>query len=105
MVADPNLADEQHLSVKKQLLVELWQEVKRAVEIASSLRLENENLKREAAEHAAEKDALIKKIKELEQMLTSRQQRANSLNEKEKERVLTTAKDLIQKIDKQINLF
>jgi|GEM_PF-4362959 regulator of replication initiation timing len=105
MGADSNPTDEQHLSVKKQLLVELWQEVKRAVEIASALRLENENLKREAALLTAERDALVRKIKELEQMLTARQQKNNSINEKEKERVLTTAKDLIQKIDKQINLF
>ncbi|MGC8595436.1 MAG: hypothetical protein ACP5US_06180 [Candidatus Kryptoniota bacterium] len=91
--------------MKKQLLVELWQEVKRAVEIAGTLRLENENLKREAAEHAAEKDALVRKIKELEQLLTARQQKSNILDEKEKERVLAAAKDLIKKIDKQINLF
>ncbi len=103
---DTETSDEQTLSMKKQLLGELWNEVRRAVDVANVIRGENESLKQNLAKSAAEVDKLKSKIVELEKMLTSREAAgAGAFEEKEKNRLLEVAKELIARIDKQLSLF
>ncbi len=103
---DTEASEEQTLSMKKQLLGELWNEVRRAVDVANVIRGENESLKQNLAKSAAEIDKLKSHIAELEKMLTSREAaNAVGFEEREKNRLLEVAKELIARIDKQLSLF
>ena len=103
---DTEGSDEQTLSMKKQLLGELWNEVRRAVDVANVIRGENESLKQNLAKSAAEVDKLKSHVAELENMLTARGSSNNcGVEEKEKKRLLEVAKELIARIDKQLSLF
>ncbi len=104
---DTETSDEQtKLSMKKQLLGELWNEVRRAVDVANVIRSENESLRQNLAKSAAEIDKLKSKIAELEKMLTARETaNTGGFEEKEKNRLLEVAKELIARIDKQLSLF
>ncbi|MFZ1080998.1 MAG: hypothetical protein WAO19_03645 [Candidatus Kryptoniota bacterium] len=107
MSIDTNTPDEQAtLSMKKQLLGELWNEVRRAVDILSVVRSENESMKQNLAKANGEIEKLRSRISDLEKILTSRDPvSTNGLEEKEKNRLIETARDLISKIDHQLNLF
>jgi signal transduction histidine kinase len=100
-------SDEQTtLSMKKQLLGELWNEVRRAVDAVSVVRAENESLRQNLAKSAAEIDKLKSHVVDLEKMLTAREATStNGFEEREKNRLLEVAKELIAKIDKQLSLF
>ena len=100
-------SDEQTtLSMKKQLLGELWNEVRRAVDAVNAIRSENESLKQNLAKSAAEADKLKSRIAELEKMLTARDStNSSAFEEREKNRLLEVAKELIARIDKQLSLF
>jgi hypothetical protein len=103
---DTEASDEQNLSMKKQLLGELWNEVRRAVDVANVMRGENESLKQNLAKSAAEIDKLKSRIAELEKMLTAREVASSAgFEEREKDRLLEVAKELIARIDKQLSLF
>ncbi len=104
---DAETSDEQTtLSMKKQLLVELWNEVRRAVDAVNVIRAESESLKQNLAKSAAEIDRLKSRIAELEKMLTAREPaNAGGFEEREKNRLLEVARELIAKIDKQLSLF
>ena len=103
---DTEASEEQTLSMKKQLLGELWNEVRRAVDVANVIRGENESLKQNLAKSAAEIDKLKSHIAELEKMLTARAAaNAVGFEEREKNRLLEVAKELIARIDKQLSLF
>lgn len=92
--------------MKKQLLGELWNEVRRAVDILSVVRSENESMKQNLAKANGEIEKLRSRISDLEKILTSRDPvSTNGLEEKEKNRLIETARDLISKIDHQLNLF
>ena len=94
------------LSMKKQLLGELWNEVRRAVDAANVIRGENESLKQNLAKSAAEVDKLKLRIAELERMLTARESaNTGGFEEREKNRLLEVARSLIARIDKQLSLF
>ncbi len=98
--------DQTTLSMKKQLLGELWNEVRRAVDAASVIRTENESLKQNLAKSAAEMEKLKLRIAELEKMLTAREAaNTGGFEEREKNRLLEVARELIAKIDKQLSLF
>lgn len=100
-------SDEQTtLSMKKQLVSELWNEVRRAVDAVNVIRAENESLKQNLAKSAAEIDKLKSRIAELEKMLTAREvANTSGFEEREKNRLLEVARDLIARIDKQLSLF
>ncbi len=104
---DTEASDEQTtMSMKKQLLGELWNEVRRAVDEANVIRGENESLKQNLAKSSAEIDKLKLRIAELEKMLTARESAsAGGFEEREKNRLLEVARELIAKIDKQLSLF
>jgi predicted nuclease with TOPRIM domain len=105
MIAEAS--DEQTtLSMKKQLLGELWNEVRRAVDAVSVIRAENESLRQNLSKSAGEIDKLKSHVIELEKMLTAREAAsASGFEEREKNRLLEVARDLIAKIDKQLSLF
>ena len=74
--------------------------------MANVIRGENESLKQNLAKSAAEIDKLKSHIAELEKMLTSREAaNAVGFEEREKNRLLEVAKELIARIDKQLSLF
>ena len=102
---DPS--DEQTtLSMKKQLLSELWSEIRRVVDIISIVRSENESLKQNLAKTTAETEKLKSQIADLGKMLTAREvASSDDFDEREKERLIEAARDLIAKIDKQLSLF
>jgi len=106
MNVDTNIPNEQAaLSMKKQLLEELWSEVRRVVEILNVARSENETLKQNFDKANVEIGKLKSQISDLEKILTSRGPvSANVFEEKEKERLVEAARDLISKIDRQLNL-
>ncbi len=107
MSIDTSTPDEQAtLSMKKQLLRELWNEVRRAVDILSVVRSENESLKQNLAKANGEIEKLKSQMSDLEKILTSRGPAStNGFEEKEKNRLIEAARDLISKIDYQLNLF
>ena len=107
MSMNTEASDEQTtLSMKKQLLGELWNEVRRAVDAVNVIRGENESLRQNLAKSAAEVDKLKSRIAELEKMLTAREAtNASAFEEREKNRLLEVAKELIARIDKQLSLF
>ncbi|MCL4539128.1 MAG: hypothetical protein M1378_05935 [Bacteroidetes bacterium] len=92
--------------MKKQLLGELWNEIRRAVDVINSVRSENESLKLNLARSAAEIERLKLQISDLEKMLTARETASSSgFEEKERIRLVDIARDLIARIDKQLSLF
>lgn len=101
------LSEEQStLSMKKQLVSELWTEVRRATEVLNATRSENESLKQDLAKANIEIDKLKAHVSELEKMLTSRESHpANGFDEREKVHFIQAARELIARIDKQLNLF
>ena len=103
----PVLADDQsNLSMKKQLVSELWTEVRRAAEVLSAAKSENESIKQNLAKANAEIERLSTRISELEKMLTSRTgPSTDGFDEKEKTHLVQVARDLIARIDKQLSLF
>lgn len=107
MSIDTNSSDEQSaLSMKKQLLSELWNEVRRAVDVLSVVRSENESLKLNLAKASAEIEKLKSRISDLEKMLTAREvASSNGFEEREKNRLIEAARDIIAKIDNQLSLF
>ncbi|MGO9480812.1 MAG: hypothetical protein ACLP05_03395 [Candidatus Kryptoniota bacterium] len=107
MSIDTNTPDEQAtLSMKKQLLGELWNEVRRAVDILSVAHGENESLKQNLAKANNEIEKMKSRISDLEKILTSREPAStNGFEEKEKDRLVEVARDLISRIDHQISLF
>ncbi|MCL4509567.1 MAG: hypothetical protein M1470_00615 [Bacteroidetes bacterium] len=107
MSTDTDSSDEQTtLSMKKQLLSELWNEIRRAVDIVSVVRSENESLKQNLAKATTETAKLKSQLADLEKMLTAREATSsNGFDEREKDRLIEAAKELIAKIDKQLSLF
>ncbi len=107
MGIDTSQSDEQTaLSMKKQLLGELWNEIRRAVDVINAGRSENESLKLNLARSAAEIERLKLQISDLEKMLTARETASSSgFEEKERNRLVDIARDLIARIDKQLSLF
>jgi peptidoglycan hydrolase CwlO-like protein len=107
MSTDTSMSEEQTaLTMKKQLLGELWNEIRRAVEILSAARGENESLKQNLAKANAEIDKLKSQISNLEKMVTARETSSSSaFEEREKNRLIEVAKELISKIDTQLSLF
>ncbi|HEY9167814.1 MAG TPA: hypothetical protein VIS48_16795 [Candidatus Kryptonia bacterium] len=107
MSATTESSDEQTtLSMKKQLLLELWNEIRRAVDIVSVVKGENESLKQNLVKAGSEIDKLKTQSAELEKMLTSRTVAAsNGLDDKERDQLVEAAQKLIDKIDKQLNLY
>jgi len=107
MSFDTNPSDEQTAaSMKKQLLGELWNEIRRAVEVLSVVRGENECLKKNLTKANAEIDKLKSQISDLEKMLTAREAPSHSgFEEREKNRLVEVARELIAKIDNQLSLF
>lgn len=107
MGIDTSQSDEQTaLSMKKQLLGELWNEIRRAVDVINAVRSENESLKLNLARSAAEIERLKLQISDLEKMLTARETASSSgFEEKERNRLVDIARDLIARIDKQLSLF
>jgi len=106
MSIDTNVPNEQAtLSMKKQLLDELWNEVRRAVDILNTAHSENEDLRQNLAKTNGEIERLKSHICDLEKILTSREPAStNVFEEKEKGRLVEVARDLISKIDRQMNL-
>ncbi len=107
MSSDTSMSEEQSsLTMKKQLLGELWNEIRRAVEILNAARSENESLKQNLAKANAEIEKLKSQISDLEKMLTAREAASSSaFEEREKNRLIEVAKELISKIDTQLSLF
>ncbi len=107
MSIDTSMSDEQTaLTMKKQLLGELWNEIRRAVEVLNVVRGENESLKQNLTKATGEIEKLKFQISDLEKMLTARESSSsNSFEEREKNRLIEVAKDLISKIDTQLSLF
>lgn len=98
-------SEEATLSMKKELLGELWNEVRRAVDIVHVISGEKEALKQNLAKANGEIEKLKSRIADLEMILTSRESvSTNAFEEKEKNRLIETAKDLISKIDHQLNI-
>lgn len=107
MSIDTSMSEEQTaLTMKKQLLGELWNEIRRAVEILNAARGENESLKQNLAKANAEIDKLKSQISNLEKMVTARETSSTSaFEEREKNRLIEVARELISKIDTQLSLF
>ncbi len=107
MGIDTSQADEQTASsMKKQLLSELWNEIRKAVDVINAVRSENESLKLNLSKAAAENEELNQRISDLEKMLTAREVASSGGFEvKEKNRLVEAARDLIARIDKQLSLF
>jgi peptidoglycan hydrolase CwlO-like protein len=107
MGVDPSISDEQTaLTMKKQLLGELWSEIRRAVDILNARHGENESLKQNLAKANAEVEKLKSRITDLEKMLTARETSTSSVfEEREKDRLIEVARELISKIDTQLSLF
>ncbi len=107
MSIDTSMSDEQTaLTMKKQLLGELWNEIRRAVEILNAGRSENESLKQNLVKANAEIERLKSRITDLEKMLTARETSTSStFEEREKNRLIEVARELISKIDTQLSLF
>ncbi len=107
MSIDTSMSDEQTaLTMKKQLLGELWNEIRRAVEILNAGRGENESLKQNLVKANAEIERLKSRITDLEKMLTARETSTSStFEEREKNRLIEVARELISKIDTQLSLF
>jgi signal transduction histidine kinase len=92
------------LSMKRELLGELWNEVRRAVDILRVASGENEALKQNLAKANSEIEKLKSQIADLEKILTSRESASTKIfDEKEKNRLIEAAEDLISKIDHQLN--
>jgi len=106
MSIDTSIPNEQAtLSMKKQLLDELWSEVRRAVDILKVAHSENETLKQSFTKANIEIEKLKSQICDLEKILTSRESAsADVFEEKEKERLVEAARELVSKIDRQLNL-
>jgi predicted nucleic acid-binding Zn-ribbon protein len=107
MSIDTSMSEEQTaLTMKKQLLGELWNEIRRAVEILNSERSENESIKQNLAKANAEIEKLKSQILDLQKMVTARESSSSSaFEEKEKNRLIEVARELISKIDTQLSLF
>ena len=107
MGIDISQSDEQTaLSMKKQLLGELWNEIRRAVDVSNAVRSENESLRLNLAKSASEIERLKVQIADLEKMLTARETSSTrGFEEKERNRLVDIARDLISRIDKQLSLF
>ncbi len=107
MSIDTSMSDEQTaLTMKKQLLGELWNEIRRAVEILNVARGENESLKQNLAKANAEIEKLKSQISDLQRMVTARETTSSSaFEEREKNRLIEVARELISKIDTQLSLF
>lgn len=107
MSTEASMSEEQtSLSMKKQLLGELWSEVRRAIEVLDVARGENESLKQNLAKATAEIDKLRSQVTDLEKMLTAREvSSSNGFEEREKNRLVEVARELISKIDTQLSLF
>ncbi len=107
MSIDASSSEEQTaLTMKKQLLGELWNEIRRAVDVLSVVRSENESLKQNLAKSAAEIEKLKSRISDLEKMLTAREvASSNGFEEREKNRLIEAAREIIAKIDDQLSLF
>ncbi len=107
MSTEASMSEEQtSLSMKKQLLGELWSEVRRAIEVLNVARGENESLKQNLAKATAEIDKLRSQVTDLEKMLTAREvSSSNGFEEREKNRLVEVARELISKIDTQLSLF
>ncbi len=101
------LSEEQSTtSMKKQLVSELWTEVKRAAEVLDAARSENQSLRQNLTEANLEIERLKAHISDLDKMLTSRETTpTNGFDEREKAHFLQTARELIARIDKQLSLF
>ena len=107
MSIDASSSEEQTAqTMKKQLLGELWNEIRRAVDVLSVVRSENESLKQNLAKSAAEVEKLKLRISDLEKMLTAREvASSNGFEEREKNRLIEAAREIIAKIDDQLSLF
>ena len=106
MSIDTSMSEEQTaLTMKKQLLGELWNEIRRAVEVLKSARGENESLKQNIAKANAEIEKLKAQVSALEKMLTARESSSSGFEEREKNRLIEVARELISKIDTQLSLF
>jgi predicted nucleic acid-binding Zn-ribbon protein len=107
MSIDTSMSEEQTaLTMKKQLLEELWSEIRRSVEILNASRSENESLKQNLAKATAEIEKLKSRITDLEKMVTARETSSSSaFEEREKNRLIEVARELISKIDTQLSLF
>ena len=107
MGIDISQSDEQTaLTMKKQLLSELWNEIRRAVDVSNAVRSENESLRLNLAKSASEIERLKVQIADLEKMLTARETSSTrGFEEKERNRLVDIARDLISRIDKQLSLF
>lgn len=107
MSIDTSMSEEQTaLTMKKQLLGELWNEIRRAVEILNAERSENESIKQNLAKANAEIEKLKSQILDLQKMVTARESSSSSaFEEKEKNRLIEVARELISKIDTQLSLF
>ena len=107
MSIDTSMSEEQTtLTMKKQLLGELWNEIRRAVETLSTTRGENESLKQNLTKANTEIEKLKSRISDLEKMLTARESSSSSMfEEREKNRLIEVARELISKIDTQLSLF
>lgn len=107
MSTEASMSEEQtSLTMKKQLLGELWSEVRRAIEVLNVARGENESLKQNLTKATAEIDRLKSQVADLEKMLTAREtSSSNGFEEREKDRLVEVARELISKIDTQLSLF
>ena len=106
MSTNPSLSEEQNtLTMKKQLLGELWSEIRRAVEALKAARGENESLKQNLARASSDIEKLKAQISNLEKMLTARDSSSGGFEEREKNRLVEVARELISKIDTQLSLF
>ena len=107
MSIDTSMSEEQTaLTMKKQLLEELWNEIRRSVEILNASRSENESLKQNLAKATAEIEKLKSRVTDLEKMVTARESSSSSaFEEREKNRLIEVARELISKIDTQLSLF
>ena len=107
MAIDTGISEEQTaLTMKKQLLGELWNEVRKAVEALNAVRSENESLKQNLAKANSEIEKFKLQVSDLEKFLTAREESSSSsLEEREKNRLIEVARELISKIDAQLSLF
>ncbi len=101
------LSEEQStMSMKKQLVSELWTEARRAAEVLNAAKSENESLKQDLANAGAEIERLKAQVSDLEKMLTSRETPpTKGFDDREKVHFVQVARELIARIDKQLSLF
>jgi predicted translin family RNA/ssDNA-binding protein len=106
MGIDTSISDPQStLSMKKELLDELWKEVRRAVDVLHAAYSENALLKQSLSRANTEIESLKSQIANLEKLLVSRETASTALyEERERNRLVDAARELISKIDHQLNL-